>query len=242
MPKTIFLAGATGAIGRGLVPQLVRAGYAVFGTTRSPDKARDLELSGARPIVVDVFDAEALTYAVELARPDVVIHQLTDLPPSVDPTKATDFAARNARIRREGTANLLRASLSAGVRRIIAQSIAWATVAGNEPHDEDVPLDLTAPGPRGITVSGVAALEAAVLGSPTALMGIVLRYGHLYGPGTGAGIAGTAPTVHVEAAAHAAFLAIEAGEHGIYNIAEPGPAVTSAKAVRALGWSADFRL
>ncbi len=242
MPKTIFLAGATGAIGRRLVPQLLGAGYAVFGTTRSADKARDLGASGVHPVVVDVFDADALKHAVELVRPDVVIHQLTDLPPSVDSARGADFAARNARIRREGTANLVQAALGASVKRMIAQSIAWAYAAGNEPLDEDAPLDLTAPEPRSISVAGVAALEAAVLRETSFMTGIVLRYGRIYGPGTGADLPGTAPTVHVDAAAHAAFLAVEAGSQGIYNIAEPGPVVTSAKAMRALGWSANFRL
>ncbi len=242
MPKTIFLAGATGAIGRRLVPQLLQAGYTVFGTTRSAEKARDLDATGIRPVVVDVFDAAALKRAMVSARPDAVIHQLTDLPPAVDPARAAEFAARNARIRREGTANLMQAALAAGVKRVVAQSIAWAYAAGDEPHDESAPLDLEAPEPRSMSVSGVAALENAVLGEPATVTGIVLRYGHIYGPATGADVADGNLAVHVDAAARAALLAVARGAHGIYNIAEPNSVVTSAKAVRDLDWKADFRL
>ncbi|TWB44060.1 nucleoside-diphosphate-sugar epimerase [Rhizobium sp. ERR 922] len=242
MPKTIFLAGATGAIGRRLVPQLLDAGYDVFGTTRSSDKARDLDAAGVHAVVVDVFDRDALKRAVIEANPDVIIHQLTDLPPAVDPSRASEFAARNARIRREGTANLMRAAMAAGAKRIIAQSIAWAYAAGNEPHDESAPLDLAAPEPRSVSVSGVAALEAAVLGEPERVTGIVLRYGRLYGPATGADLPDATLAVHVDAAARAAMLAVKAGTQGIYNIAEASPMVSSAKAIRELGWTPEFRI
>ncbi|MCZ3378192.1 NAD-dependent epimerase/dehydratase family protein [Rhizobium sp. AG207R] len=242
MPKTIFLAGATGAIGRRIVPQLLDAGYDVFGTTRSSDKARDLDAAGVHAVVVDVFDRDALKRAVIEANPDVIIHQLTDLPPAVDPSRASEFAARNARIRREGTANLMRAAMAAGAKRIIAQSIAWAYAAGNEPHDESAPLDLAAPEPRSVSVSGVAALEAAVLGEPERVTGIVLRYGRLYGPATGADFPDATLAVHVDAAARAAMLAVKAGTQGIYNIAEASPMVTSAKAIRELGWTPEFRI
>lgn len=242
MPKTIFLVGATGAIGRRLVPQLLDAGYDVFGTTRSSDKARDLDAAGVHAVVVDVFDRDALKRAVIEANPDVIIHQLTDLPPAVDPSRASEFAARNARIRREGTANLMRAAMAAGAKRIIAQSIAWAYAAGNEPHDESAPLDLAAPEPRSVSVSGVAALEAAVLGEPERVTGIVLRYGRLYGPATGADLPDATLAVHVDAAARAAMLAVKAGTQGIYNIAEASPMVSSAKAIRELGWTPEFRI
>ncbi|WP_266064092.1 NAD-dependent epimerase/dehydratase family protein [Brucella intermedia] len=242
MSKTIFLAGATGAVGKRLVPQLLAAGYDVFGTTRSADKARDLEAVGVSPVVVDVFDAEGLKREVIAAKPDVIIHQLTDLPPAVDPSRGAEFAARNARIRREGTANLMEAAIAAGVRRVVAQSIAWAYASGKEPYDESAPLDLAAPEPRSVSVAGVAALEAAVLGKPAAVTGIVLRYGHLYGPATGADSPDATLAIHVDAAARAALLAVEAGAHGIYNIAEPGPKVTSVKAIRDLGWTPEFRV
>jgi nucleoside-diphosphate-sugar epimerase len=241
MSKRIFLAGATGAIGRRLVPLLLQAGYTVSGSTRSPEKAGDLGKAGISPVVVDVFDVETLKRAIALARPDVVIHQLTDLPAIIDPAKAADFATRNARIRREGTANLVAAALAVGAGRMVAQSIAWAYAPGNEPLDEEAPLDLGAPAPRSVSVGGVAALEQAVLSAPEKMTGVVLRYGRLYGPGTGEDTPDATLALHVDAAAHAAMLAVEAGMHGIYNIAEPGPAVTSGKAIRNLGWSADFR-
>lgn len=242
MSATIFLAGATGAIGQRLVPLLLRAGYNVFGTTRSEEKARSLESAGVHPVVVDVFDTEKLARAVRLAKPDTVIHQLTDLPRTIDPTNAADFAAHNARMRREGTASLMQAAIAAGVERVIAQSIAWTYAPGHEPYDEEMPLDLLAPEPRLTSVCGAVALESAVLAHPQSVTGIVLRYGHLYGPGTGVDKPGTSPTVHVDAAACAAVLAIKAGAHGIYNIADAGFAVTSKKAIQTLGWSADFRL
>ncbi len=242
MPTTIFLAGASGAIGRRLVPLLLAAGHTVTGTTRSTEKARLLDELGVRAVVVDVFDPEALTRAVAASKPDVVIHQLTDLPAAVDPSKAADFAARNAKIRRDGTANLVRAALDAGARHLIAQSIAWAYAPGNQPFGENAPLDLAAPAPRNITVGGVVALEHKVLKTPERLTGMVLRYGHIYGPGTGTDTPDATIAVHVDAAANAALLAINLAKHGIYNVAEPSAAIVSTKAVTELGWDPDFRL
>ncbi|HET7633967.1 MAG TPA: NAD(P)-dependent oxidoreductase [Burkholderiales bacterium] len=242
MKHKIFVAGAAGAIGRRLVPLLVRGGFVVTGTTRSPEKAEWLKAAGVEPVIVDVFDAGALVAAVAGAQPDVVIHQLTDLPPGLDPARMGEASQRNARIRRDGTRNLVTAALAAGARRFIAQSIAWAYAPGRTPHVEDAPLDLDAAAPRSVTVQGIAALEGAVLGAAK-LEGIVLRYGRLYGPGTGAPAA-TDPTlsVHVDAAARAALLAIESGRRGAYNIAETDTAVSCEKARRELGWDASFRL
>lgn len=236
MAKRVFVAGAAGAIGRRLVPLLVDAGYSVTGTTRSRDRAEVLQASGVEPVVIDVFDACLLTEVLATAKPDVIIHQLTDLPAVIDPSKSFEFAARNARIRQEGTANLVRAALSAKVPRMIAQSIAWAYAPGGEPHNENAPLDMDANEPRIISIRGVAALESRSLQSPP-LTGIVLRYGRLYGPGTGDDTGGGPVSVHVDAAAHAALLAIEYGDHG-----EPSYLVTSDKAIRLLGWNAGFRL
>jgi len=241
MTYRIFLAGATGAIGRRLTPMLRAAGHTVIGTTRSAERADALRTLGAEPVVVDVFDTAALTRAVVSARPDIVIHQLTDLPKGLDPSRMTEAIARNARIRTDGTRHLVDAALAAGVRRLIAQSIAWAYASGPEPHREDDPLDVGAEGHRGISVGGVVALETAVLQAPP-LEGFVLRYGQLYGPDTGADVpAGSAP-LHVDAAAYAALLAIDHGMPGIYNIAEPNANVTTDKARAQLGWRADFRL
>ncbi|TPI31684.1 NAD(P)-dependent oxidoreductase [Mesorhizobium sp. B3-2-1] len=240
MAYRIFLAGASGAIGQRLVPQLLAAGHQVTGTTRNTDKAARLEALGVEPAVVDVFDAEALMQAMLAARPDIVVHQLTDLPAGLDPSRMAEAVVRNARIRDEGTGNLVAAAAAAGVRRMVAQSIAWAYASGPEPHAEADPLDGGASGNRGISVGGVIALETAVLDAPFA--GIVLRYGQLYGPGTGANTAAGASPLHVDAAAHAALLALDNGAPGIFNVAEPNGAVSTRKAAEELGWRADFRL
>ena len=136
----IFLAGASGVIGRRLTPLLLAHGHSVWGATRSPDNREFLRKLGARPVVVDVFDAEALATAVLEAKPETVIHQLTDLSRIHDPTKRSDALARNARIRDEGTRNLVAAARKAGARRLIAQSIAWAYAPGPRPYREDDPL------------------------------------------------------------------------------------------------------
>jgi nucleoside-diphosphate-sugar epimerase len=238
--RRIFLAGATGAVGLRLTTLLRDAGHFVIGTTRSETKAEALLALGALPVVVDVFNADALSRAVAAARPDVVIHQLTDLPKDLNPAKMKEAVVRNARVREEGTRNLVVAALAAGVRRLVAQSIAWAYAPGTEPHPESDPLDRDAQGDRAITVRGVLALEELTLRSPP-LEGIVLRYGQLYGPGTHADVPSVSSPVHVDAAAYAALLAIERGAPGAFNIAQPNSRVATAKAVRELGWSADFR-
>src|SRR5579883_1637409 len=169
----IFVAGATGVMGRRLVPLLVAAGHEVVGTTRTGEKAGMLRAMGAVPAVVDAFDRAGLATAVSAAQPDVVMHQLTDL-------SARDSAA-NARVRIEGTRHLVDAARAAGVRRLIAQSIAWAYEPGPGPADEGVPLDTAAPEPRHTLVAGVQALETAADEIEGA---VVLRYGLFYGPGT----------------------------------------------------------
>ena len=241
MNKRIFLAGASGAIGRRLTPLLCASGHVVAGTTRSAGRTSMLRALGAEPVVVDVYDAAALADAVAAFRPDVVIHQLTDLPQGLDPTRMAQAVVDNARIRTEGTANLVRAAIAAGARRMVAQSIAWAYVPGPGPHREGDALDLGAEGSRGITVAGVAALERQVLQS-SPLKGVVLRYAGLYGPGTHAAEPRSALSVHVDAAAHAALRAVETDASGIFNIAEPNDEVDAEAARTRLGWSADFRL
>ncbi|WFP65172.1 NAD(P)-dependent oxidoreductase [Mesorhizobium sp. WSM4904] len=240
MGYRIFLAGGSGAIGRRLIPQLVDTGHQVTATTRRAAKTEELSALGADPVVVDVFDAGGLRTAVAAAKPEIVIHQLTDLPPGLDPAKMGEAAPRNARIRDEGTRNLVQAAKSAGTRRLIAQSIAWVYAAGPEPHAETDPLDSGAEGGRGISVGGVVALERHVL-EASPMTGIVLRYGHLYGPGTGAETAAD-PAVHADAAAYAALLAVERGSQGAYNVAEPNSHVTTGRAVSEFGWRPDFRL
>jgi nucleoside-diphosphate-sugar epimerase len=154
----IFVAGASGVIGVRLVPLLVAAGHAVAGMTRSPDKAAALRELGAAPVVCDVYDADALRGAVEVFAPDMVMHQLTDLPDNVK--EIAQFGDRNDRIRREGTRNLLDAAAAVGAERFLAQSIAWRQ-----------------PGERG---ERTLAFERQVLDAG----GVVIRYGQLYGPGT----------------------------------------------------------
>jgi nucleoside-diphosphate-sugar epimerase len=238
--RKLFLAGATGVIGNRLVPLLLQRGWHVVGTTRSSEKARALAAAGVELVVVDVFDARALKSAVAHAQPAVIVHELTDLPPGLDPAQMVDGVARNARIRSEGTANLVAAALAARVPRMVAQSIAWAYAPQSRPLREDDPLDVQAEGTRAITVRGVAELERWVLESPP-LAGVVLRYGRFYGPGTGAEVA-PAPSVHIDAAAWATVLAVERAEPGLYNIADPGPQVDTGKAQTQLGWSAGWRI
>ena len=169
----IFLAGATGAIGRHLVPLLLDAGHQVTGTSRTEAGTDRLRGSGADAVRVDALDPDGLRRAVAEAEPEALMHQLTDL-------SGSDGAA-NSRLREQGTRNLVDAAKAAGVRRIIAQSISWVYAPGEGPADESVPLDTGAEQPRGRTVAGVQALEEA---SAELEQAVLLRYGILYGPGT----------------------------------------------------------
>ncbi len=241
MTVNVFLAGATGAVGRRLSLILLADGDDVTGATRSSDKKAQLRSCGVRPVVVDVFDREALCDAVVRARPDVVIHQLTDLAGFLDPVRRDQVLARNARLRIEGTGNLVAAAIAAGARRLIAQSIAFAYAEGPEPHAETDPLASGESGPGAITARGVRALEQAVLNAP-GIDGLVLRYGRLYGPGTWHDAATGRGPLHVDAAAHAAARAATRGAAGVYNIAEDDGAVSIAKARQELGFDPAFRL
>jgi nucleoside-diphosphate-sugar epimerase len=242
MSTRIFLAGATGAIGQPLLRLLAAAGHTVFGTTRSAGKAALIAATGATPLVVDVFDAAALQQAMLVARPDIVINQLTDLPPALAPALMPAALLRNARVRSEGTKNLVDAARASGARRMIAQSIAWVYAPGAEPrrpHGEDDAIAVQADGTHSASIAGVLALERLTLASPP-MTGVVLRYGNLYGPGTGRDGAEGASPVHVDAAAQAALLAMTRGA-GIYNVAEDNATVATEKARRELGWDAAFR-
>lgn len=239
--ESIFLAGASGAIGRRLCTLLVADGWRVFGTTRSPEKAAALRALGVEPFVVDVFDAQALRRAALSAGARIVIHQLTDLPPALDPARMAASRERNARIRDVGTRNLVAAGLAAGMRRLIAQSVSFAYAPGRLPLHEDAPLNLGAPDEAGgLTARGVASLESQTLGGP--FEGVVLRYGKLYGPGTGFDEPAAGGPLHVDAAADAARRAVTRGAPGLYNVAEEDGTVSSAKAARELGWRHDFRI
>jgi nucleoside-diphosphate-sugar epimerase len=236
----VFLAGASGVIGRRLVVLLRDATHEVTGTTRTQAGSEMLRGLGITPVVVDVFEADALAQAVAAARPDVVIHQLTDLSSGPGTSGYPAAQQANRRLRIEGTGNLMRAAKLAGVRRAIAQSIAFIYAPGEGVHTEDDPLDLAAEGVRQLTVQGIVALEREVL-QTQGTSGVVLRYGYLYGPGTWCDAPPKPPSVHVDAAAHAAWLAVSSGA-GVYNIAEDDNAVSSAKAKRELGFDHMFRM
>jgi nucleoside-diphosphate-sugar epimerase len=233
MPRkeTVFVAGAAGAIGRVLCGLLVADGWRVRGTTRSAAKATDLKNLGIEPVVVDVFDREALITAVREAAPRIIVHQLTDLPKENTPEARAEGRARTARIREIGTDNLVAAAIAAGAKRLVAQSIAFAYAPGPQPYVEDAPLDPSA--------RAVATLERLTLGGP--FEGIVLRYGRLYGPNTWTPVASGEGPVHVDAAADAARRALTRGVPGIYNVAEEDGTVSSAKARASFGWTPDFR-
>lgn len=236
----VFLAGATGVVGRRLAGLLRQAKHEVTGTTRTPEKGPMLRAIGMTPVVVDVFDGDALAQVVATARPDVVIHQLTDLPSAPGTPGYPAAQQANHRLRIEGTRNLMLAAKLAGASRAVAQSIAFVYAPGDGMRAEDDPLDLAAEGVRQLTVQGIAALEREVLMTP-GIDGVVLRYGYLYGPDTWYNAPPKPPSVHVDAAAHAALLAVTKGS-GVYNIAEDDGAVSSAKARRELGFDPEFRI
>jgi nucleoside-diphosphate-sugar epimerase len=189
----VFVAGATGVIGIRLVPLLVGAGHQVAGMTRSPAKVEVLRGLGAEPVVCDAFDADGVREAVVAFQPDAVVNELTDLP---DQQAATNEA--NARMRREGTRNLLAAAEAADASRFLAQSIAWQL--------------------SGDAGAAVAELERLVLATD----GVVLRYGRLYGPGTyNENDLPEPPRVHVDEAARRTVPALYAAS-GIVEIMDDG--------------------
>jgi nucleoside-diphosphate-sugar epimerase len=243
----VFLAGATGALGRQLVPRLVAAGHEVTGTTRSDEKVALLRGLGATPVVADALDAEAVARAVGEAEPEVIVHQLTALAGSLDMRHFDrDFADTN-RLRTEGTDHLLAAGRAVGVRRFVAQSYAgWPYERrGGLVKTEDDPLDPPPAAAMQQTFAAIRHLEAAVTGADWT-EGIVLRYGGFYGPGTsldeqgqhrqlirerkfpvvGSG-AGVWSFVHIEDAADATVAAVERGERGIYNVVDDEPAAVA---------------
>ena len=239
----VFVAGAAGAIGRSLVPMLVHGGHEVTGTTRKPERAEWLRAQGAAAVTVDVYDAEGVHAAVADAEPEVVIHQLTDIPADLDPRKYEEQMAGNDRIRREATPILVEAARRAGARRLIAQSVAFAyDLSGEGLRTEDDPLFTDPPGPFRRTVDALRTMEEAVLGAD-GLEGVVLRYGYFYGPGTSyasdGGIAarvrkrgypilgdgaGVFSFIHVDDAAGATVAALDHGAPGIYNVVDDDPA------------------
>jgi nucleoside-diphosphate-sugar epimerase len=234
----VFLAGASGAVGRRLTPLLRQAGHEVTGMTRSADAARDLKAAGVTPAIADVYDADGLMRVVLAARPEIVMHQLTDLPRVFDERELAAQYPRNARIRIEGTRNLVAAAKAAGARRFIVQSVAFAYAPGKEPYLETDPLNVV-DGPRVVTVRAAADMEQQVLNS--GMEAVVLRYGLFYGPGTWTDTPVRKPSLHIDAAAQAALLAL-AGKAGVYNLADDDGTVSIEKARKDWGFDPGFRL
>ncbi|MGE7870841.1 NAD-dependent epimerase/dehydratase family protein [Bacillus paramycoides] len=226
----IFVAGATGVIGRNLLPMLINEGHTVYAMIRSDSQKESLKNLGVLPVIADVFNRKEVFSVLKETLPDVVIHQLTAL--------STWNLEDNARIRIEGTRNLVNAAKNVGVKKIIAQSISWAYESGDKLATETDPLDFYAPMPRQVTINGIAKLEETVSELPEA---VILRYGTLYGPGTWyaengvfanqvrnneiIATDGMSSFIHVEDAARAAVLALD-WPSGIVNIVDDSP-VTS---------------
>jgi nucleoside-diphosphate-sugar epimerase len=237
----VFVAGASGAIGRPLVPKLVAAGHEVTGMTRSADKAAAIREAGAKAAVCDALDAQAVKGAVGEARPEVVIAELTALPKRFDPRKI-DYGPTN-RLRVEGGRNLISAARKAGARRYITQSIAFLYAPeGDWIKDEDARPYIDAPEPFGSGVEATLTSERDAV-EAEGMAGLVLRYGWFYGPGTyfaadgsqaddvrrrrypivGGG-KGVNSFIHIGDAADATVIAAERGTPGVYNIVDDEPA------------------
>jgi 2-alkyl-3-oxoalkanoate reductase len=245
----VFVAGATGALGQHLVPQLVANGHQVAGMTRTASKQDLVRNLGATPVVADALDPEAVGGAIAEAEPEVVVHELTALPDELDMRHIErDFALTN-RLRTEATDHLLAAARAVGARRFVAQSYAGWPFARNGAavKSEDDPLDPDPPKALRTTLDAIRHLEAAVTGADWT-EGIVLRYGGFYGPGTSLALdpegaqvepirrrkfplvgdgGGVWSFVHIADAASATVAAIERGRRGIYNVVDDDPAPVS---------------
>jgi nucleoside-diphosphate-sugar epimerase len=235
----VFVAGAAGAIGSRLVPQLVARGHEVTATTRSPDKLPQLQALGAEAVVFDGLDGAAVGEAVAGAEPEAIIHQMTALSGRPDMRHFDRWFARTNELRTKGTEHLLAAANAAGVKRVVAQSYTgWNNArTGALVKTEDDPLDPEPAKAQTETLAAIRFLEEAVLAAP--LEGIVLRYGNFYGPDASdslvelvrkrqlpvvGGGAGVWSWVHVDDAAVATAAAVERGRRGIYNVVDEEPA------------------
>jgi nucleoside-diphosphate-sugar epimerase len=242
----VFVAGASGALGSQLVPQLVAAGHEVVGMTRTASKQEGLRALGARPAVADALDPDAVARAVAVAEPEVIVHQLTALSGPLDMRHVDRFFAATNRLRTEGTDHLLAAGRAVGVRRFVAQSYAgWPFARSGGPvKREDDPLDPDPPEALRSSLEAIRHVERAVTGVRWA-EGLVLRYGGFYGPGTSVSLdpeaamakpvrrrqfpligngAGVWSFVHIEDAASATVAAVERGPGGIYHVVDDEPA------------------
>lgn len=236
----VLVAGAAGAIGQRLLPQLAAQGHQVTATTRSPAKAGLLRELGADPVVVDGLDAAAVGEAMARAEPEVVVHQMTSLAGATSLRRFDQVFALTNRLRTEGTDHLLAAAAAAGARRFIAQSYTgWTNARSGGPvKDEDDPLDPTPPAAQRQTLAAIRHLER-VVPAAAPMQGIVLRYGSFYGPGAsdefvglirkrrvpviGDG-AGIWSFLHIHDAAAATVAALDHGEPGVYNVVDDEPA------------------
>ncbi len=243
----VFVVGATGAIGRELVPLLVARGHEVVATTRSPAKTSVVRAMGAEPMVMDALDREAVLHAVDRARPEAIIHQATALTGVFNLKHFSRTFEQTNRLRTIGTDNLTAAARAAGTRRVVAQGFAgWPYASdGNALRTEEDPFEPSPPKDMRSTVDALRHLEAAVLAAE-GLEGVVLRYGGFYGPGTSLGDggamvegirrrqlpivgdgAGVTSFLHVEDAAAATVAALERGAPGVYNVVADEPAPSS---------------
>jgi nucleoside-diphosphate-sugar epimerase len=241
----VLVAGATGALGKQLVPRLAASGHEVVGMTRSESKRDAVRALGATPAVADGLDPDAVARVVAEAEPEVIVHQLTALSGTPDMRRFDRYFAMTNRLRTEGTDHLLAAGRAVGTRRFVAQSFAGWPFArtGGPVKSEDDPLDPHPAAAMRETLDAMRHLESAVVGADWT-EGIVLRYGGFYGPGTslrpdggeatelirkrrfpvvGDG-AGVWSFVHIEDAADATVAAVERGRRGIYNIVDDEPA------------------
>ena len=242
----VFVAGATGVLGRELVPQLVARGHDVTGMTRSASKQDLVRSLGARPVVADALDPDAVAQAVASSEPDVIVHQLTALSGDFDMRHIDRFFEKTNRLRTEGTDHLLAAARAVGAQRFIAQSYAGWPLArtGGPVKDEDAPFDPEPPEKLRSMMGAIRHVEDAVTEADW-IEGVVLRYGGFYGPGTtlsadpaashtaairkrqfpvvGDG-GGVWSFIHIEDAAAATAIAVEHGERGVYNVVDDEPA------------------
>ena len=239
--KKMFIAGASGVIGIRLCKMLVDEGWDVYGTTRSEKNVELLKGIGVNPIVIDVYNADELTEILTSIKPKVVYHQLTDLPDGLNPDKMQEALESNAKLRDIGTKNLVNASIKANVEKMIAQSIAFVYEPSDTPHNEESPLLNFDDEVYGSTSKAVASLEEQVLNAP--FTGIILRNGLLYGEGTGFDTpVEYVPPVHVDAAVHAALLALNYENNDIFNITDDDKRVITSKAKELLNWNPEFRM
>jgi len=235
----IFVAGATGALGRHLIPRLVAAGHEVTATTRTPGKLAQLREAGAEPVVVDGLDREGVIVAVLAAEPEVIVHEMTALADMRSLRKIDQVFATTNELRTRGTDNLLAAAAQVGTRRLIVQSATGSNEPSGSPvKAEEDPLASRSPSPS--SARALAAIKHVEETVPlTAPEGIVLRYGTFYGPGASdilldivrkrqvpviGGGTGIWSFIEITDAAAATLAAVDRGAPGVYNVVDDDPA------------------